>query len=144
MGRKPFPFTEEHLSMMGKVPDVRVAEIAGCAPLTVAKHRAAQGIPCAPPEARNAPRRRGHRVPYARFLGVAADTDIADAFSVSRQAVGFARKSRDLASPATTYPLAAAVFALVDGAEVGKTRVVVPKGLYDALVAAVTPEKETT
>jgi hypothetical protein len=128
--------------MMGKVPDVRVAEAAGCATLTVLKYRAAHDIPAAPHSARRTGKPAA-RAPYNRFLGVVPDSDIAEAFSVSRQAVGFARKARGFASPATTYPLVSAAIALVDGAEVGKTRVMVPKSLYDALLAATMPKPES-
>ena len=127
--------------MMGKVPDHVVAEAAGCATLTVLKYRAAHDISAAPSSARRTGKRAA-RAPYNRFLGVVPDSDIAEAFSVSRQAVGLARKARGFASPATTYPLVSAAIALVDGAEVGKTRVVVPKSLYDALLAATLPKPE--
>jgi hypothetical protein len=128
--------------MMGKVPDHVVAEAAGCATLTVLKYRAAHDIPAAPHSARRV-NKRPARAPYFRFLGVVPDSDIAEAFSVSRQAVGFARKARGFASPATVYPLVSAAIALVDGAEVGKTRVLVPKALYDALLAATMPTPES-
>lgn len=141
MGRKPFPFTEEHLAMMGKVPDAEVAKLAGCVGLTVSNYRAQHGIPRAPRASYRAPKRVYHAA-YTRFIGVIPDADIADVFKVSRQAVGLARRCRDLASPENGYPLVSAAFAIIDGAEVGKTRVTVPKSLYDALVAATTPKKE--
>jgi hypothetical protein len=143
MGRKPFPFTEEHLSMMGKVPDVQIAEEAGCVAPTVANYRVAHAIP--PP-----PRRQGRaggsprRAVYSRFIGLVPDAEIAEAFSVSRQAVGLARNLRGIpAGTPPTYALVSAVFALMDGADVGKTRVTVPKSLYDAVVEA-TSRTETT
>jgi len=128
---------------MGKVPDTHVAAAARCASLTVLKYRAAHGIPSAPASTRRASK-RSPRALYTRFLGIAPDADIAEAFSVSRQAVGLARKGRGFASPATTYPLVAAALAVVDGAEVGKTRVVIPNSLSDALLAATLPKPETT
>lgn len=140
MGRKPFPFTEEHISLMGKVPDVRVAEVAGCVALTVAHYRVAHAILPPPRAAARAP--RVLRAAYSRFLGLVSDAGIADAFKVSRQAVGLARKARGISGTPLTYGLVSAVFDLVDGANVGKTHVTVPKSLYDAMVEASTPKKQ--
>ncbi len=129
--------------MMGKVPDTHVAAAARCASHTVLKYRAAHGIPAAPTSTRKPSKGSVTRAPYSRYLGIAPDADIAEAFSVSRQAVGFARKVRGFGSPTTVYPLVVAALALVDGAEIGKTRVVVPKSLYDALLAATLPKPES-
>jgi hypothetical protein len=141
MGRKPFPFTEEHLSMMGKVPDTQVAEAARCTRLTVARCRATHDIP-PPPRAAYRKSALTLRATYARFIGLVPDSEIAEAFSVSRQAVGFARNLRGIsAGTPPTYTLVSAVFALIDGADVGKTRVTVPKSLYDAVVEAASLKK---
>lgn len=143
MGRKPCPFTEEHLSMMGKVSDVQIAKLAGCVARTVANYRVAHAIP-PPPQATGSRRGGPRRAVYARFIGLVPDLEIAEAFSVSRQAVGLARNLRGIsAGTPPTYALVSAVFALIDGADVGKTRVTVPKSLYVAMVEA-TARAETT
>jgi hypothetical protein len=129
---------------MGKVPDTHVAAAARCATLTVLKYRVAHGIPPAPASTRKTGGGNPARAAYSRLLGIAPDADIAEAFSVSRQAVGLSRKARGFASPASLYPLVAAALAVVDGAEVGKTRVVIPKSLYEALLAATRPKPKAS
>lgn len=136
MGRARFPFTADHVALIGKVPDARVAREAGCARLTVVNYRKREGIP-APP--RNYPRqaqKQAAKVPYFRFLGLVPDTEVAETFGVSRQAVGSARKRRgvevDVLATMRAWQM---LFGVLDSAEVGSTKVSIPRSVYDDIVA---------
>ncbi len=45
MGRRAFAFTSEHLSLLGKIPDVQLARMAKCSPTAVVNKRQSLGIP---------------------------------------------------------------------------------------------------
>jgi hypothetical protein len=45
MGRRAFAFKSEHLSLMGKIPDVQLARMAKCSPTAVVNKRQSLGIP---------------------------------------------------------------------------------------------------
>lgn len=142
MGRARFNFAPEHLALMGKVPDAEVARVAGCARLTVVNYRKREAI-AAPPRLRR--KKTGEIVPkaaYHRFLGLVEDTEIAAVFGVSRQAVGMTRKYRKLAVPELPSMRAWQIlFSLLDSAEVGATKVSIPRPLYDDIVAASVAKK---
>ena len=137
MARARFAFTPEQVALIGKVSDARVAREAGCARLTVVAYRKRAGIPPPPRDYKQQARARAATVPYARFLGLVPDYEVAETCGVSRQAVGYARKRRHL----EPYPLATMrawqmFFVVLDSAEVGATKVSIPRSVYDDLVAA--------
>ncbi len=142
MGRKPFSFADEHIALMGKVPDKQVADAAGCVYMTVINYRKKHNIP--PPPRKKYERSVEFTAPYTRFLGIVPDSDLANAFGITRQAVGFARKARGFVAPVSSYELHVRLFEVFDSAEVGKTKVSIPRGVYETLVATVAPRKETT
>lgn len=137
MGRARFAFTPEQIERIGKFPDAQVAREAGCARLTVVAYRKREGIPAPPRNYARQAQERAVRAPYFRFLGLVPDAEIAETFGVSRQAVGGARKRRgfevDFFASMRAWQ---ALFAVLDSAEVGATKVSIPRSAYDDMVAA--------
>lgn len=142
MGRARFAFAPEHVALMGKVPDAEVARAAGCARLTVVNYRKREAV-AAPPRVYR--RKTGEivpKAPYHRFLGLVEDTEIAAVFGVSRQAVGMTRKYRSILAPELPSMHAWQIlFSILDSAEVGTTKVTIPRAVYDDIVAASVPKK---
>lgn len=143
MGRACFAFTPEQIERIGKFPDARVAREAGCARLTVVAYRRREGIPAPPRNYTQKAEARATAVPYARFLGIVPDHEVAETFGVSRQAVGYARKRRRVeADPLATMHAWQMLFSVLDSAEVGTTKVSLPRALYEDIVAASIPRKQ--
>lgn len=142
MGRAPIKLSPEHFDMLGKVSDREVAEAAGCCRLTIAKYRRRHGIAAAirgQPYASKGP--DFEKAAYLRFLGLAYDAEIGEAFGVSRQAVNSARRARKISNPDMVSVSAfRTLFAILDSAEVGATKVTFPRSVYDDLVHFATPK----
>lgn len=44
-GKSTVPWTDEHIALMGTMPDAELAKIVGCTPWVVAYHRKKRGVP---------------------------------------------------------------------------------------------------